>query len=72
MANADVLTTASASADPAQGLAAVAALRRLVERLEDLQVDNARDQGWSWQQIAHVLGISRQAVHKKHTRRRGR
>ncbi|MBA3252443.1 MAG: helix-turn-helix domain-containing protein [Geodermatophilaceae bacterium] len=72
MVHADVLTTASASADPERGLAAVAALRQLVERLEGLQVDNARDRGWSWQQIARVLGISRQAVHKKHARRRGR
>jgi len=72
MVHADVLTTASASADPERGLAAVAVLRQLVERLEGLQVDNARDQGWSWQQIARVLGISRQAVHKKHARRRGR
>lgn len=72
MTGTDVLTTASASTDPEGGLAAVAALRRLVERLEGLQVDNARDRGWSWQQIAHVLGISKQAVHKKHARRRGR
>jgi len=72
MVHADVLTTASASADPERGLAAVAVLRQLVERLEGLQVDNARDRGWSWQQIARVLGISRQAVHKKHARRRGR
>jgi predicted DNA-binding protein YlxM (UPF0122 family) len=33
-------------------------------------VGNARDQGWSWQEIAEVLGVSRQAVHKKHARRR--
>jgi len=24
-------------------------------------------QGWSWQQIAECLGVSRQAVHKKHS-----
>jgi predicted DNA-binding protein YlxM (UPF0122 family) len=29
-----------------------------------LQVDNARRQGWSWQEIADVLEVSRQAVHK--------
>lgn len=56
------------SRDPAVGLRAVAALRRLVEQLEALQVDNARDQGWSWQQIAEVLDVSRQAVHKKYAR----
>ncbi len=70
MAHADVLTAASASADPERGLAAVAALRRLVEQLEALQVDHARSRGWSWQQIAAALGVSKQAVHKKHARRR--
>ena len=55
------------------GLAAVAALRELLESLEDLQVANARDQGWSWQQVAVALGVSKQAVHKKHaTSRRDR
>lgn len=57
------------SGDPAVGLAAVAALRRLLERLEAIQVDKARRQGWSWQRIADVLGVSRQAVHQKHARR---
>ncbi|MGO8891369.1 MAG: sigma factor-like helix-turn-helix DNA-binding protein, partial [Streptosporangiaceae bacterium] len=32
-------------------------------------VDNARAHGWSWQEIAEILGVSRQAVHKKHARR---
>lgn len=63
------LATAADSADPRTGLQAVAALRRLLERLEALQVDNARAHGWSWQDIAAVLGVSRQAVHKKHARR---
>jgi hypothetical protein len=57
------------SRDPAVGLRAVRALRDLAERLEDLQVGNARAQGWSWQDIASCLGVSRQAVHKKHARR---
>jgi hypothetical protein len=52
--------------DPATGLRAVAALRRLVEQLEDLQVEHARSLGWSWADIAAALGVSRQAVHKKH------
>jgi hypothetical protein len=59
----------AASGDPDVGLRAVRALRDLVERLEVLQVDNARQRGWSWQQIADGLGVSRQAVHKKHGRR---
>jgi DNA-directed RNA polymerase specialized sigma24 family protein len=66
-------TTAVASPDPRVGLRAVAALRQLLEQLEALQVDNARAKGWSWQEIAEVLGVSRQAVHKKHAARlRGR
>jgi predicted DNA-binding protein YlxM (UPF0122 family) len=32
-------------------------------------VDNARDLGWSWQEIALHLGVSKQAVHKKYARR---
>jgi DNA-directed RNA polymerase specialized sigma24 family protein len=64
------LASAADSADPGTGLRAVAALRRLLERLEALQVGNARSHGWSWQEIADVLGVSRQAVHKKYARRR--
>jgi hypothetical protein len=56
--------------DPAVGLPAVVALRRLVDELERLHVDNAREQGWSWQDIAGALRVSRQAVHEKHARRR--
>ncbi|MEU2719325.1 hypothetical protein ACFW4X_07020 [Streptomyces smyrnaeus] len=58
--------------DPAVGLRAVAALRRLTEGLEALQVERARSQGWSWDEIGAALGVSRQAVHKKHTKRTGR
>lgn len=66
MDNAPALAAAADSSDPRTGLRAVAALRRLLEQLEALQVDNARDKGWSWQEIAEILGVSRQAVHKKH------
>jgi DNA-directed RNA polymerase specialized sigma24 family protein len=61
---------AAAADDPATGLRAIRALRDLADRLEALQVLNARDRGWSWQQIAEALGVSRQAVHKKHARSR--
>ncbi len=61
------LATDTSSKDPDVGLRAVVALRKLLERLEALQVRSARDQGWSWQDIAHALGTSRQAVHKKHS-----
>jgi len=56
------------SQDPTVGLRAVAALRRLADQLEALQVRNARAQGWSWDTIGALLGVSKQAVHKKHAR----
>lgn len=65
----DRVAGAAASGDPAVGLAAVRALRTLADRLEDVQVANARSQGWSWQAVADVLQISRQAVHQKHSYR---
>ncbi len=58
------------STDPRVGLHAVAALGRLLAQLEALQVDNARARGWSWQQIAEALGVTKQTVHRKHSRRR--
>jgi len=64
------LADEAASKDPAMGLRAVAALRELLERLEALQVGNARRQGWSWQKVAAHLGVTKQAVHKKYARRR--
>jgi DNA-binding NarL/FixJ family response regulator len=62
----------AASHDPDVGLRAVAALRTLTERLELVQVGNARKLGWSWQQIAERLGVSKQTVHRKYGRRIGR
>ena len=62
----------AASNDPDVGLRAVAALRALTERLEVLQVENARQLGWSWQDIASRLGVTKQTVHRKHGRRTGR
>lgn len=63
------LVEATTSADPAVGLRAVAALRRLAEQLEALQVASARDRGWSWADIAAAIGVSKQAVHKKYAGR---
>jgi hypothetical protein len=56
---------------PADGLAAVVALRRLADRLEDAQVERALRDGWSWSEVAEALGVTRQAVHKKHAKRLG-
>lgn len=68
MSEATQLASAAGDRDPRVGLRAVAALRTLLERLEAVQVRNARAKGWSWQEIATELGVSRQAVHKKHGR----
>ena len=56
----------TASEDPEIGLRAVASLRGLLEAVEELQVKQARQLGWSWQQIAALLGISKQAVHQRY------
>lgn len=72
MSEATELAAEAGSRDPVVGLRAVAALRRLLDTLEDLQVANARSMGWSWQDIAEILGVSRQAVHKKHAGSRRR
>lgn len=55
--------------DPSDQLAAVVALRRLADRLEDAAVEEAMRAGYSWPQVAEALGVTRQAVHKKHAKR---
>ena len=71
MADTTQVATAASSQDPTIGLKAVRSLRVLVERLEALQVESARGQGWTWEQIAQLLGVTRQAVHKKYASGRG-
>ncbi|PWU24712.1 MAG: RNA polymerase subunit sigma-70 [Candidatus Rokuibacteriota bacterium] len=71
MNDATRLATEVSSKDPAVGLRAVASLRILLDSLEQLQVENARTRGWSWQQVAATLGVSKQAVHQKYGGRRG-
>ena len=66
------LPTPQAPADrpaAADRLAAVAALRRLADQLEDAAVEEAMRTGWSWPEVAEALGVTRQAVHKKHAKR---
>jgi DNA-directed RNA polymerase specialized sigma24 family protein len=69
VANEARLAEAASGRDPAEGLRAARALRELAERLEALQVGNARSHGWSWAEIALFLGVSKQAVHKKYAGR---
>ncbi|QTE29207.1 helix-turn-helix domain-containing protein [Pengzhenrongella sicca] len=61
--------TVSPTGGAADGLAAVVALRELADGLEDQAVERAMRGGWSWTQVAQALGVTRQAVHKKHLRR---
>ena len=63
------LAIAATNDHPGEGLRAIAALRRLLDRLEDLHVEHARDRGWSWEEIAGVLGVTKQTVHRKHGRK---
>ena len=55
--------------DPAAAIAAVIGLRRLADRMEREAVERAVDEGWTWQQIAQALGVTRQAAHKRHAAR---
>jgi hypothetical protein len=55
--------------DPATAIAAVIGLRRLADSMEREAVERAVDTGWTWQQIAQALGITRQAAHKRHAAR---
>jgi hypothetical protein len=54
------------AADPAVGLRAAAALRRVAEQLELEHVKRARQLGWSWREIALPLDLTKQAVHQKY------
>ena len=72
VAHMDALTAATEAADttrPEDGLRAVAALRRLTDTLELAQVEAALRSEMGWSEIASCLGVSRQAVHKKHAKR---
>jgi hypothetical protein len=50
---------------PETALYAIVGLRDLLNVVERRQVAAAREQGWSWGQIAHILGVSRQAASKR-------
>jgi hypothetical protein len=69
VADVGILAKTAAVAEPEEGLTAVSALRRVLDHLEAGQVGGARAAGWTWQEIADLLGVSRQAVHKKYAHR---
>jgi CRP-like cAMP-binding protein len=51
--------------DPETALYAIVGVRELMNVLERRQVAAARELGWTWDQIAHVLGVTRQAASKR-------
>lgn len=65
----ELAARAADTTDYSRGLRAVAALRRLLETLELLQVQRALAGGASWSDIAADLGVTRQAVHRKYAKR---
>jgi DNA-directed RNA polymerase specialized sigma24 family protein len=62
------LALATGDEDPRTALSAAAELRRAAGRLETAVVRRARVAGWSWAEVAAVLGVSKQAVHRKYGR----
>ncbi len=69
MESVKLATVAADTSDPRAGLRAVASLRVLADALELRQVEAGLRAGMSWQEIADALGVSRQAVHKKYSRK---
>lgn len=69
MESSEVASVAADTTDPRAGLRAVASLRVLADALELRQVEAALRSGTNWQMIADALGVTRQAVHKKYSKR---
>ncbi|AXQ53946.1 MULTISPECIES: helix-turn-helix domain-containing protein [Streptomyces] len=63
------LAASTADKDPLAGLGSVARLRAETERIEAVLVRRARNNGATWPQTAAALGVSKQAVHRKHSGR---
>jgi DNA-directed RNA polymerase specialized sigma24 family protein len=62
------LALATEDEDPRAALEAATELRSAASGLEAAVVRRARIAGWSWAEIAVVLGVSKQAVHRKYGR----
>lgn len=64
------ISSITENADPVEALREAAALRHRLEGQVEVLVYRARVAGTTWTQIAEVLGVSKQAVHKKYGGRR--
>jgi ClpA/ClpB-like protein len=65
----DLTQRATQPDSPIDGLRAVSQLRNDLERLEADYVQEAVMSGLPWSRVAEALGVSRQAAHKRHSRR---
>ncbi len=54
--------------EPLAEIRRLGGIRREIARAEDAQVRRARNAGYSWQEIASALGVSKQAAHRKYGR----
>ena len=61
--------SAAETGDPGDILRRIAQQRRELDRAEAVAVRRARVSGQSWAFIATLLGVTRQAVHKRYGRR---
>jgi ClpA/ClpB-like protein len=57
------------ASDPEEGLSALAELRTELDRVEEAQVSRAVRADWTWSRIGRALGVTKQAVHRKYSRR---
>jgi hypothetical protein len=62
----ELLNRAVGLHDPETGLEGVCELRRHLDRLEAIHVENALRSGWRWSDVARSLGLSKQAAHRKY------
>ncbi|MCC2333716.1 helix-turn-helix domain-containing protein [Cellulomonas wangsupingiae] len=69
-ADMSALVARSEDDDPLGALLALSQLRREVERREAVAVRRARAAGVPWAAIATMLGVSKQAVHRRYGGRR--
>jgi hypothetical protein len=60
------LATEAMSDDPSTALRAIRQMHVELSRLEAVAVRRARTAGSPWAAIAEHLGVTRQAVHRKH------